>query len=254
MPFEIDSTGAVVTQEVDGRKLPVFVHADGKKVPFDPDATLGTISRLNGEAKAHREAKEAAETRLSAFKDISDPAAALKALGIVKNLDDKKLVDAGEVDRVKADVVRSMDEKYKPVVDRANELEQALYSEKIGGSFSRSKLIADKFIIPADIAQKAFGQHFKIDAGRIVATDARGNTLYSRTRSGELADFDEALEMIVDDYPHKASILKGTGASGSGAQGSSGHGGGKVIKESEFNALKPKDRAQRMSDGYRIVA
>jgi hypothetical protein len=63
-----------------------FVHADGSEAPFDADGTVATIWRLNGEAKSHREAKEAAEAKLKTFDGIEDGPAALAALTIVKNL------------------------------------------------------------------------------------------------------------------------------------------------------------------------
>jgi hypothetical protein len=65
--------------------------------------------------------------------------------------------------------------------------------------------------------QARFGQNFKIENGKIVATDLTGNKIFSRARPGEHADFEEALEILVDQYPHKDQILKGTGSSGSGA-------------------------------------
>ena len=102
MPFKKDAQGQLVTQEVSGQLLPVFVHPDGKEAPFDGDATVATISRLNGEAKTHREGKEAAEGKLQAFAGIADPAAAVKALNTVKNLDEKALVAAGDRDKAVA--------------------------------------------------------------------------------------------------------------------------------------------------------
>lgn len=95
MKLKLDENGHVVVQ--DGR--PVYVHEDGKEVVFDAPQTIATISRLNGEAKAHREAKEKAESTLKAFEGIEDPVAAKKALETLKNFDDKKLVDAGEVEK-----------------------------------------------------------------------------------------------------------------------------------------------------------
>lgn len=47
--------------EVDANGLPVYVHDDGKEIGFDAAQAVGKISSLNGEAKSHREAKEAAE-------------------------------------------------------------------------------------------------------------------------------------------------------------------------------------------------
>jgi hypothetical protein len=243
MPFKFDAEGKIVIQEVNGQKLPVLIHADGKEAPFDADGTVATIGRLNGEAKSHRERAEAAEASLKNFEGITDPAAARKALDTIKNLDDKKLVDAGEVERVKAEAIKAVEEKYAPVVKKAESLEQQLYSEKIGGSFSRSKVITDKFAIPADLVQARFGAAFKIEDGKTVAYDQAGNKIFSRTRPGELADFDEALEVLVDQYPYKDQILKGTGSSGGGAGSSNGNAGGKkTYTRAQFDALPPADK------------
>lgn len=245
MPFKYDATGAIVTQEINGQKLPVFVHADGKESPLDGEGTVTTISRLNGEAKTHREAKEAAEKMLKTFEGINDPAKALKALEIAANLDGKKLIDAGEKDRAIAEAIKSVEEKYAPVVKRSEDLERSLYDEKIGGAFARSSLIVGekaKLAIPADLVQSRFGQHFKIEDGKAVAYDTSGNKVYSRLNPGNAADFDEALDILIDAYPHKASILKASGASGSGSTGSQGTGGQKTISRAQLEAMPPADR------------
>ena len=240
MKLKLDDQGHVVV--VDGK--PVYVHDDGKEVPFDAVSTVNTISRLNGEAKSHRERAEGAESRLKLFDGIDDADAARKALGVVANLDAKKLVDAGEVDKIKAEVSKALEAKYQPFVEKATQLEAELHGERIGGAFSRSKLIAEKFAIPADLVQARFGNAFSLEDGKIVAKDSAGNKLYSRSSPGELASFDEALELLVDAYPHKDHILKGSGASGSGAQGGgSGAGGKRTVTRAQFNALSPTEQA-----------
>jgi hypothetical protein len=225
MPFKFDAAGNVAVQEINGQKLPIFVHADGKEIPFDVDGTIATIGRLNGEAKAHREAKEAAEAALKPFKDagIADATKAAKALATVQNLDDKKLVDAGDVERVKTEAIRAVEERFAPVVKENETLKGQLHSHMVGGAFSRSKFIAEKFAAegPAgvEIAQALFGNRLKVEDGKVVGYDQHGAKLYSRARPGELADTDEAIELMVDAYPHKAHILKAPNASGGGAAG-----------------------------------
>ena len=244
MPFKYDATGSIVVQEVNGKNLPVYVHADGKEAPFDGDGTVSTISRLNGEAKTHREAKEVAETALKTFEGITDPAAAIKALNTVKNLDDKKLVDAGEVEKVKAETIKSVRKEFEPIVKERDTLKGELYSEKIGGAFARSKFIAEKVAVPVDMVQATFGGRFKVENGKTIATDSNGQPIFSRVRHGEPADFEEALEIMVDSYPHKASILKGSGASGGGANPSNpGAGGKKTYTRAQFNAMDPSAQA-----------
>jgi hypothetical protein len=249
----VEVNGATYAEVSDGK--PVFVLDDGKEIAFDAPHTSATITRLNGEAKSHRERAEAAETKLKPFEGLSDPAAARKALETVANLDHKKLVDAGEVEKVKAEAIKAVEERYAPVVQKVQTLESELYNEKIGGAFSRSKLIAEKFVIPADLVQSRFGSNFKIEeGGKMVATDLAGNRIFSRARPGEIADFEEALETLVDQYPYKDQILKGTGRTGSGTPPNGAGGGGKrTMTRSEFEKLPPMERAGVLKGGTQLT-
>jgi hypothetical protein len=238
MKLKLDEQGHVVVQ--DGK--PVYVHEDGKEVAFDAVGTVSTIGRLNAEAKSHRERAETAENTLKSFDGISDPDAARKALKVIENLDSKKLVDAGEIEKVKTEVAKALEQKYQPYVEKSERLEAELHSEKVGGAFTRSKLIGDKFAIPADLVQAKFGSAFTLEDGKVVAKDSSGNKIYSRSSPGELAGFDEALEILVDAYPHKDHILKGTGASGSGAQGGGSQGGKRTVTRSQFDSLSQTDQ------------
>jgi hypothetical protein len=248
MKLKLDDKGNVVVS--DGK--PVYVADDGKEIVFDYPATLATISRLNGEAKGHRERAEAAEAIAKTFEGIDDPEKARSALETVKSLDSKKLFDAGKVDEIKAEAkkafdeqLRSLEEKYKPVLAERDSLKSSLVNEIVGGSFSRSKFITDKLAIPADIAQARFGSSFVVEDGKIVAKDSKGGNIFSRARPGEIADFDEALELLVDQYPYKDNILKGTGASGGGAGGTGGSAGGKkTMSRAQFSALDPMAQAK----------
>lgn len=95
--------------------------------------------------------------------------------------------------------------------------------KKIGGSFSRSKYIADKLAVPVDMVQATFGQNLKVEEGKVVAYDSQGQKIFSRSRPGELADFDEAIETLVSQYPHRDHILKSSNANGGGAPNSGGN-------------------------------
>lgn len=234
----IEKDGVTYAEVKDGK--PLYLDDAGAEVAFDVPATTATINRITGESQRYKERAQAAEQKLTGFEGIDDPAKAREALNTVKNLDDKKLIDAGQVETIKAEAIKAVEEKYKPVVEERDKLKTDLYGEKIGGAFSRSPLIVGdkaKFAIPADLVQARFGQHFKIEEGKTVATDSAGNKIYSKARPGEYADFDEALEIIVDAYPHKDSILKGTGNSGSGSQpnGANPNGG-------DMSKLSPVER------------
>lgn len=242
MKLKLDDAGHVVV--VDGK--PIYTHEDGKDVPFDALATVATITRLNGEAKGHREAKERAETSLKAFEGIEDAAAAKKALETVKNLDAKKLVDAGQIDVVRAEAVKAYEDKlkaieegHKPIIVERDTLRGQLTAEKLGNAFARSKYIADNLAVPVDMIQATFGSAFKIEDGAIVGYKD-SNKVFSRVKPGDVAGFDEALEIMVDSYPFRDHILKGSGASGGGAQGG-GKGGSKNYTRTQFDELSLSD-------------
>ena len=209
--------------EVNEQGLPLYIHNDGKEVAHDAPQTVATISRLNGEAKTNRERYETAETSLKTFEGIEDPVAAKKALETLKNFDDKKLVDAGEVEKVKAEAIKAIEDKYAPIVQERDAFQSQLHNELIGGGFSRSKFIQDNIAVPVDMIQATFGKNFQIENGKVVAVGADGQKIYSRTRPGEVADFDEALESLVGGYQHKDSILKGNQSGGGGFQGNGGN-------------------------------
>lgn len=250
MKLKLDEQGHVVVQ--DGK--PVYIHDDGKEVAFDVAGTVATISRLNGEAKSHRERAETAEGRLKGFDGIEDAAAARKALDVVKNLDAKRLVDAGEVEKVKAEAIKAVEEKYAPVISERDKLQASLVSEKVGGSFARSKLIAEKLAIPADLVQARFGDAFKLEGGNVIGYDKSGNKLFSRSNPGEVAGFDEALELLIEQYPYRDQILKASGATGGGAQGGGGGGGGKkTITRTAFDSLDPLSQRAHIKDGGTVT-
>lgn len=229
---------------------PIYVHDDGKEIPFDAKATVATISRLNGEAKSHREGKESAEAKLKSFEAITDVPAALKALATVEKLDAKKLIDAGEVDRVRSEAktayeaqVKALDERYAPVVKERDDLQAKLIAGKINDAFSRSKFVADKLVPPPDMLQATFGGRFKVENEAIVGYDRAGNKIFSRLKPGEVASFDEALEISIDDYPYRDTIVKGSGASGGGAGGGTGANGKKTYTRAQWEGMDTDGKA-----------
>jgi hypothetical protein len=263
MKLKLDAEGHVVTVEEGGIKKPVYVLDDGREVPHDADATVATISRLNGEAKAHREAKEAAETRLRAFEGIEDGEAARKALETVKNLSTGDLKTAAQVQEIKdaaaksaqeqvAAATRAAADREKKLAEDNTKLTSQLHNHIIGGIFAGSKFIKDKMAIPADIVQKMFADRFRIDEnGKALALDANGNTMFSAVRHGEHADPDEAIEVWVSQYPSRESILKGSGASGGGATGGSttNANGKKSVTRAQFDSWAPAEKMAHAKSG-----
>lgn len=261
MKLKLDASGHAVLENGN----PVYIHADGKEVAHDAAHTVATITRLNSEAKTNRERAETAETKLKSFDGITDAEAAKKALDTVKNIDDKKLVDAGKVEELKAGILKaakdSADAAARTHAEELGKLKVEnekvtglLYAEKIGGSFTRSKLISEKFAIPADIVQARFGGNFRIEEGKVVAYDSSGNKIFSRSKPGEVAEFDEALETLVDAYPYKDQILKGTTKPGGGAPNNQGGAaGGKQVTRAQFDAMDHSQRSEFAKANGKVI-
>jgi len=260
------------TVEIDGKTYaevqdgkPVFTGDDGKEVAFDAPATVQTISRLNGEAMGHRQAKEQAEAKLKAYEGIDDPAAAKKALETVANLDAGKLLEAGKADEIKREAqkaaeaqveaaTKALKDQLAEMTGSRDKLAGQLDDAMIGGAFKGSKFITDKVAIPPHLLQNTYGKNFKVEDGKLVPYDANGNKVFSRAKPGELADFDEAMELFISADPFKDSILKGTGHSGTGASGGTGGANGaKTMSRAEFEKLDPAGRARTMADKVQLV-
>lgn len=268
MPFKINADGTIAMDAE--KKLPIFVYGDGREAPFDADNTIATIGRLNGEAKSHREAKEAAEAKLRGFEGIENAEDAKKALETIKNLNAGELKTASQVQEIKDAAARSAQEQVaaaaKASATQIQELTATLEkrtselnSHMIGSGFANSKLLTDdkhplRLAIPGEMARAYFGAHFKVEDGKTVGYDAAGNKIYSATRPGELADFDEALDHLVRACPFKDQILKGSGASGGGAgQSKAGAGGDKQITRKQFESMGPTERAAAVKSGATIT-
>jgi hypothetical protein len=243
MKLKLDDQGHAVLN--DG--LPVYTHDDGKEAPFDAAATVNAIKARNAENKQHRERAEAAESRLKLFEGL-DVEQARDAIAKLEKLDHKKLIDAGEVDRVKAEITKLWESKLGEAEKRAGTLEQQLHGEIVGGNFARSKFIAEKLAIPTDMVQAYFGAHFKVQDGKLKATGFDGNPLLSPKTMGEPASFDEALELLIGSYPNRDAILKSTQAAGSGAPSGASHSGSATLTKAQFDAMTPKQRAEAFVD------
>jgi len=234
----IEIEGSTYAEIKEGK--PVYVDDAGKETVYDPVAMHSTISRLNRESQTHREAKEALEVQIKAFEDI-DPVAAKKAMDVVKNLDDKKLIDAGEVERVKKETAASFQKKLDEATTENEKLRAQYSTEKMNAAFASSDFIKNKLAVPPDMAQAAFGRHFVFKDGRLNPVDQNGNPIYSDSNPGDIASFDEALEKIVQQYPHRDTIMKGSGHNGSGTT-PPGEGGKRTISRKQFESLSPTDQ------------
>lgn len=248
----IEVEGKTYALVQDGK--PVYKTEDGKDLAFDALGTRDTIARITDESKGFKTRAQSAEDKLKAFEGV-DPAKARDALEKLGNLDAKKLIDAGEAQRVRDEIAKGYEGKLSESEQRYTDLQARYNGEKIKGAFASSKFITEKVAVPVDMLQATFGTNFSVDEnGQIVALGSDGKPVGSSKRFGEPADFEEAIERLIEGYPFKDHILKGTGAQGSGAQGGGGgSAGAKTLTREQFDTMPQQDRAAKIKDGFKVV-
>ena len=114
MPWKRESDGTLAL--VDGS--PVCIDHTGHEVAMTDtalDETFSKVSQLVSESMGRKDKIRAMEAKLKAFEGIDDLEAwkeeAEKSMSTMKNMEDKKLIDAGEVEKVKAEVAKAMQSK-----------------------------------------------------------------------------------------------------------------------------------------------
>lgn len=191
----------------------ILVDDKGKESKLDPVNAAETIAELRSENAKNRKNLRAAENKLDAFKDIDDPDAAIAALQTVATLDDdhKKAID-----NLKKEMGTAHKDQLKEKTDRIAVLEAQNFSLAIGDKFHTSET-AKKLVIPPARQKDLFARHFKLNDQGVLVGELDGKEIYSTAKPGELADFEEAYEKIIEAQPDKNILLRASGARGSGA-------------------------------------
>lgn len=139
------------------------------------------------------------------------------------------------------------------LLSRVETAEAAVASERIGRLFDRSKYVADHLTIPAEMAHAYFGAAFKLENGQPVAYHD-GVKVYSRSRVGEPASLDEALEYLVSRYPHRDRIAKPAGRAAAPASPSpAGARGQHSMPRTAFMQMTPAKQMEFMKAGGTVT-
>lgn len=274
LSLKVDANGQVILE--DGK--PVYTDPDGKDIAIDATALYSKIAELSTEAKNHRTGKATLKQELEKvtklFEGIEDleswKSQAEKNAELVANFNDKDLVDAKKVEQIKKaqndaheeekrNILKSFSIKEDEFQKELKGKDNIIYNLMVSSKFAQSPFFTGekpKSILPPEIAETYFGSNFKVekDGNKLRVTGYIGDDpIYSRRHPGELADFDEALEAIIDVYPMKDRILKSSGG-GSGAGGGSGDGGetkpgieGQIIKLQEQHKQAMTDKNTKLA-------
>ena len=250
-------------------------EVEGKDIEYDGEKLAADISQVNAEREEERTALESLKAELENSKKDSekykgiDPEEARKAMDTVRNLEEAKMVEAGEVEKIKQSAIEAirdshneeiseLKKKYEPIAVDRDRLKTRLDQVIVSNAFANSKFIQEKVSVPSDMIESEFSDHIRVVNGKLKILDGSGKEIYSRKEPSRPADFDEALEVIIEAYPHKATILKGGGRNGPGVINGEGSDilGDKLISRKNADEMatgNPKELARLMREGYRVV-
>lgn len=222
--LKLDEHGHVVLK--DGK--PLYVNKKtGQESALDINEYVSKVTALNKENMERRQENNELKEKLDTYGDL-DPDKARVALKTMENLQDKELLEADKVEELKDQINQAYESKLQQTKDsyeaRLREKDkvlagkdQQIHRALIESAFLSSEYIRQHMVIPEDIAYKQFGENFKVEEynGKPIAVGYIDDSpVYSLEKPGELAKFEEAIQLIVDKYPLKDRILKGADSNG----------------------------------------
>ena len=235
---------------------PVWVYDDGKEAGFNAESALKSIKDVTAESISRKEKLREYESKFAPFMEIENGSEfvtkAKEAMETVKNFDDKKLIDAKEVETLKQSVAATYKEKISGMetafATKEKEYLSAIESKDsnisnllIKGAIGRAKFIEDKTVLTPSIAYDVFKANFKIEENegeaRAVATRKDGTKIMSLKDPGSYAGIDEALETLVNEHPDKNRLLRGIDGGGGTPPGSQRNNG-----NVDLSKMSPRER------------
>lgn len=245
-------------------------NEEGREFGLDAIHLFGKIPQLNAEAKKYREERDQYKGKIDAFGDVEpeevlsklkdydgiDPNEARKALETVANLDSTDQDRNIEIEKIKAqaseawekklrDMENSNNRKLDDIQTKLQNKDNAIRELLIKGAFDSNEFIKEQTVVPSDMAYARFGSYFHVDDDdgklKVIATHPvggqkhqAGDPIYSQSRPGDLAEPEEAIEILINEYPNKENILR----TNSGGSGSGGNTSRTDSERAKLNQLK----------------
>jgi hypothetical protein len=252
MPWKANEDGVIEVK--DGN--PVWIYEGGNKngqeAPVAFENTLSTITRLTAESVDRKTKLQDANEMLdplqkAGIENVADYLAqAGTAIETVANLDDKQILDAGEIDKIKqgvkdgyeAKITALEDSHAKTLGEKDTSIEAKdgnIRSLVIRSAFDQSEFLRENTHMLPDVAFSFLGDKFKVESDKKgnpygYAVDEAGNKLLSLKNPGDVADPLEAIELLINSHPQKDKLLKmESNGSGTPPGGPKGKGEGDLM-------------------------
>jgi len=257
MKLKLDDAGNVIVEN----GMPVYVDENGNDIVHDAPKLLFKVTSLTEEKDRHFEKANGLQAQLDVFKGI-DPKAAKAALETVEKLDGKKMIEAGEFDKLKEqmkDISDSKLEEQRTIFDaKLIDMEKTTAIQQdtiehlmVTNHFAQSPYFSGtkpKTVLSSDLATNIFKPFFKVEgegADIKMVGYIGGEKIPSRKDVGQPADFNEAIETIIEQHPEKDRFLTSSAGGGPGSGSNFNVDEGAVVISADDANIPAKYRAAR---------
>lgn len=213
-----------------------------------------TMKRKDKAKTAEERAKEAAEQAASLKKQIADLFGEdidLETIGEKvaerKKAEEEALRKSGDFDklqkRMKSEhqkqidaITRERDEKFKSLGSELESANSEIRRLLVSNAFAASKFINDELTITPSMAEKLYGENFKVEAddnGKRHVRAVNGNGEPIVDANGDMKPFEAALREIIEAEPDKDRLFRSKAKPGAGS-----------VVENKGDAKLPKKRAR----------
>jgi hypothetical protein len=203
--------------------LPIYVDDDGQELTLNAPELQSKLKAVNHESATRRvkieEMEAKAEEEAKKWEGL-DPEEARQAIETVKSYTEKQLIDAGQVDEVRRTLMEGhdknmkaaqkeyqskLDEKDKALAHKTQQIDNLL----IKGAFEGSEFLRTKTNLVPEMAYAFFRNSFVVKEidGQLKAVGMRNGTEILSEATGEVASAEEAIKVLVENYPSRDHIL-----------------------------------------------
>jgi hypothetical protein len=235
---------------------PVCVDPDGNEREFNTEDAFTKLKKHPEERTTLQKRAETAEQALAGLAALGDVDTIKAALETQKNLKAGQLMAAGEAQKVRDDAVREATERIRTMEADLSAARSETDRLAISHAFHASKHFAKddkgntKIRLKPSAVQALFGHLFRREADGTVAAYNGDSRVMSHQNIGDPADFDEALQILIDKSEHRDDVWAGVAANGSGATGGGrGGGDGKSIPRKQFESMSTAERNKFLANG-----
>lgn len=216
--FVRDESGAIKLNE---QKQPLVDFGGGRIEPYDLGRNIAKVGELAAERDTFRTQAEQHAQTVERYKGV-DLDKYRKDQEILAKFTDGQVIEAKLVEQQIKDALTGKDTEIGQLKETLASIKADAFSKTVKFHFAspRVQALLSPAIQHPDDAMSVLGAWFYEDSqGAIRAKDPRnGNIVRSRRNPGEPADFDEAVEIILDQHPRGQSLRAAPTQQGAGSE------------------------------------